>query len=192
VAGTYCAGKNAVVAILLEQGFREIDVDRVGHEVLREPEVRRRVAECFGAGVLAPDGEVDRRVLGRRVFGRRAALSRLEAIVHPPMVERVRLRLDRESGRVVINAALLFRMHLDRLCDLALCVRAPLRARLSRAKARDGLSAWQTLRRLASQRGICPKLNAPGVDIYYVNNDGGLDALRERTLAILREKGLRL
>jgi dephospho-CoA kinase len=192
VAGSYCAGKNAVVSILLEQGFRPIDVDRVGHEVLREPAVRRRVVEGFGAEVLGADGEVDRRLLGRRVFARRAALRRLEAVVHPQMVERVRAELSREGGRVVINAALLFRMGLDRLCDLVLCVRAPLRARLARARARDGLGAWQTLRRLAAQRGICPKLNAAGVDIYYVDNDGGLDALRERTLAILREKGLRL
>jgi dephospho-CoA kinase len=192
VAGSYCSGKNAVVGLLLERGFRQIDVDRVGHEVLREPEVKRRVERCFGAGVLGPDGEVDRRRLGRRVFASRSALSRLEAIIHPPMVERVREQLARQGGPVAINAALLFRMGLDRLCDMVLCIRAPLAARLARARARDGLGAWQALRRLASQRGICPKLPASGVDIYYVDNNGGLDALRERTLAILREKGLRL
>jgi dephospho-CoA kinase len=192
VAGSYCAGKNAVISILLEQGFRQIDVDLVGHEVLREPAVRSRVLECFGTGILGADGEVDRRALGRRVFARRAALRRLESIVHPIMVERVHAQLAREEGRVALNAAVLFRMGLDRLCNLVLCVRAPLRARLARARARDGLGAWQALRRLAAQRGICPKLNAPGVDIYYVDNDGGLDALRERTLVILREKGFRL
>jgi dephospho-CoA kinase len=192
VAGSYCAGKNEVISILLEQGFRQIDVDRVGHEVLREPAVRRQVLERFGAGVLGADGEVDRRALGRRVFARRADLRRLESIVHPPMVERVRSQLAREQGWIAINAAVLFRMGLDRLCDLVLCVRAPLRARLARARARDGLRAFQALRRLAAQRRICPKLKAPGVDIYYVDNDGGLDALRERTLAVLREKGLRL
>jgi len=192
VAGPYCAGKNAVISILLEQGFRQIDVDRVGHEVLREPAVRSGVLESFGAGILGADGEVDRRALGRRVFARRAELRRLESIVHPVMVERVREQLAREEGRVALNAAVLFRMGLDRLCSLVLCVRAPLRARLARARTRDGLGTWQALRRLAAQRGICPKLNAPGVDIYYVDNDGGLEALRERTLAILREKGLRL
>lgn len=192
MAGSYCAGKDAVVAVLLEYGFRAIDVDRVGHEVLREPQIRRRVVECFGAEVLGADGEVDRRILGRRVFARRSALRRLERIVHPPMVERVRSALQREGGRVVINAALLFRMGLDRLCDLVLCVRAPLRVRLQRARRRDGLSCWQALARLAAQRRICPKLNAAGVDTYYVDNNGGLEALRERILAVLREKGLRL
>jgi len=192
VAGSYCAGKNEVISILLEKGFLQIDVDRVGHEVLREPEVRNRVLERFGAGVLGADGEVDRRALGRRVFARRAELRRLEGIVHPIMVERVRSRLAREQGWVALNAAVLYRLGLDRLCDLVLCVRAPLRARLARARARDRLGLFQVLRRLAAQRGICPKLNAPGVDTYYVDNDGDLDALRERTLAILREKGLRL
>jgi dephospho-CoA kinase len=190
LAGGYCAGKDAVAAILAEGGFRIIDVDAVGHRVLREPEARELVAARFGPGVLAPDGQVDRRKLGSRVFRDRKELAALEAIVHPRMVQRVREDLALEGGAVVVNAALLFRMGLERLCDAVLCVRAPWWKRLARARRRDGLSLVQGLRRIALQRGICPKLPGPGVDIHYIDNAGGGNALRERVLRLVREKGL--
>jgi dephospho-CoA kinase len=190
LAGGYCVGKDAVAAILAERGFRVLDVDAVGHRVLREPEARELVAARFGPGVLGPDGEVDRQALGRRVFRDRRELSALEAIVHPRMVERVRAELAAQSGPAVLNAAVLFRMGLDRLCGAVLCVRAPWWVRLARARRRDGLPLGQGLRRIVSQRGICPKLRASGVDIYYIDNAGGPRALRERTLRLLREKGL--
>ena len=181
--------------MLAGQGLRLIDVDRVGHQVLREPAIRERVVASFGRSVLGMDGEVDRRALGRRVFRDRRALRALERIVHPPMVESVRADIASGSGPVLVNAALLFRMGLDRLCDAVLCVHAPLRSRIARARRRDGLGLLATLRRIAAQRGICPKLHGAGVDIYYVGNDRGLDALRERTLrwlSRLRQKGLEL
>ena len=190
LAGGYCAGKDAVAAFLAERGWRVIDVDEVGHRVLREPPVRDRVLERFGPGARGADGEVNRRALGRRVFRDRRELAALEGIVHPVMVERVREELAAGQVPTVLNAAVLFRMGLERLCSAVLCVRAPLRARLARARSRDGLSPAQALRRIASQRGICPKLRAPGVDTYYVDNNRGLDALRERTARLLREKGL--
>jgi dephospho-CoA kinase len=190
LAGGYCAGKDAVAGILAEGGFRIIDVDGVGHRVLRDPEARELVAARFGPDVLAPDGQVDRRRLGRRVFRDRRELAALEAIVHPRMVQRVREELALGGGPVVLNAAVLFRMGLDRLCDAVRCVRAPWCKRLARARRRDGLGLVQGLRRIASQRGICPKLPGPGVDIYYVDNAGDGDALRERLLGLVREKGL--
>jgi len=190
LAGGYCSGKDVVAAALAERGWRVIDVDRVGHRVLREPEVRARVFARFGTAVRGGDGEVDRAALGRRVFRDRRELAALEGIVHPVMVQRVREELAGGPGPAVLNAAVLFRMGLDRLCSAVLCVRAPLWARLARARRRDGLPLAQGLRRIASQRGICPQLRASSVDTYYVDNNRGLDALRERTLRLLREKGL--
>jgi dephospho-CoA kinase len=105
------------------------------------------------------------------------------------MVEEVERILQRLEGSVVINAAVLFRMGLERLCDAVVCVRAPWIQRLRRARRRDGTTLIQMLRRMRAQRGICPKLNANDVDIYYVDNDRGLDRLHTQIRTILREKG---
>jgi dephospho-CoA kinase len=189
VTGTYCSGKNTVVSFLKESGFSEIDVDRVGHKILDDGGVGAELRRRFGADIFTPQGSIDRRVLGQRVFREPRKLRLLESIVHPPMVREVERVLERMEGQAVINAAVLFRMGLQRLCDVVVCVRAPLIRRLKRARRRDGATLIQMLRRMRVQRGICPKLNANGVDIYYVDNDRGLDHLHTQILKILREKG---
>jgi dephospho-CoA kinase len=189
VTGTYCSGKNTLVAFLKQSNFTEVDVDRVGHRILEDSGVRAELRRSFGADIFTPQGTIDRRLLGRRVFRDPRELRALESIVHPPMFGEVERILQRLDGRVVINAAVLFRMGLERLCDAVVCVRAPLTQRLKRARRRDGITLFQVLRRLRAQRGICPKFNANGVDIYYVDNDRGLDHLHTQILTILREKG---
>ncbi|MBN1837165.1 MAG: dephospho-CoA kinase [Spirochaetales bacterium] len=190
VAGGYCTGKDALVSVLEGRGFRQIDVDSLGHAALRDPEVRREIVAAFGPGVLGPDGTVDRKGLGAVVFRDRRGLRRLEAILHPRMSARVEQLLEHAGSRVVINAAILFRMGLQRHCDFVICVRAPLAARLLRAKRRDGLGPAAALRRLAAQRGICPKTNAREVDTYYVDNSRGLDWLEQQAIGILKQRGI--
>jgi len=67
-------------------GAKVISADEVGHRVLEDPEVKEKLLEEFGRGILREDGRIDRRKLGRMVFGDREALRRLDAIVHPPLL----------------------------------------------------------------------------------------------------------
>jgi dephospho-CoA kinase len=189
VTGTYCSGKNTLVSFLKESSFSEIDVDRVGHQIFEDSGIKTELRRSFGADIFTPEGAIDRRILGEKVFRDPRKLRLLESIVHPSMVGEVEDVLQRLDGQVVINAAVLFRMGLQRLCDAVVCVRAPLIQRLKRARRRDEVTLMQVLRRMRAQRGICPKLNANGVDIYYVDNDRGLDHLHTQILKILREKG---
>jgi hypothetical protein len=62
ISGKYCAGKNAVAAILEKRGFFLIDADKLGHEALSRK--KGRIVERFGKGILRPDGSVDRKRLG--------------------------------------------------------------------------------------------------------------------------------
>jgi dephospho-CoA kinase len=190
VAGKYCSGKNALTQILLEHGFKTLDVDRIGHEVLEQESPKQQVLETFGDGLAGPDGRIDRKKLGVIVFADQQALRKLETIVHPLMRQIVERRLQAEPGLWVINAAVLFRMELHRLCDLVFCVRAPFLRRLKWARDRDHRSYGQTVKRLLAQRGICPKLNANEVDIYYVENKRSLNRLRAQALDRLRKRGI--
>jgi dephospho-CoA kinase len=183
IAGRYCAGKDAVVRILAGRGFRTIDVDAVGHEVLQEQ--RDKVREAFGDGVMASDGSVDRRALGARVFRDPTDLSRLESIVHPPMVEKVRALISRTGGNLLINAAVLHRMGLHALCDAVLWVMAPLPIRFFRAMKRDRLTPRRAWERIAAQCGLRPQCNGPQVDTYIVNNRGSMRMLERAVERIL-------
>ncbi len=189
VTGKYCSGKNALVSFLQPLGFTEIDVDKVGHQLLGDGKVKEKLRRHFGSEIFTEEGTVDRRALGQRVFRDVRELHMLESIIHPPMVRQVELMLEKLSGCVVINAAVLFRMGLERVCHVVVCVRAPLVQRIKRSRRRDKSKLIRISWRMRAQRGICSKLNANGVDIYYVDNDRGLDHLHTQVLKILREKG---
>jgi len=178
LTGRYCAGKDTVARALGARGYRIIDADALAHDVLAEQ--ARIVIAAFGQGVQAPGGGVDRRALGRIVFKDAAARERLEAIIHPPVVARIRQQLAEAPGDAVINAPLLHKAGLHALCDAVLFVRAPALIRLVRAMRRDSLSLQDAIARLSSQGEVRPQLNGPAVDTYNVPNWGSARALQRR------------
>ena len=72
-------------------GAEGIDADRVAHEVMAPggPAYAPRCRGVRRARSLAPDGQIDRRRLGGRVFADRGGPGRLEAIVHPAVGEAI-------------------------------------------------------------------------------------------------------
>jgi dephospho-CoA kinase len=190
VAGGYCAGKDALVGFLRARGFHEINLDKIGHQVLARK--NKEVAARFGADVLDEAGVVRRARLAGIVFRNARARRDLEKILHTDMVALAEEQLKALTGPVVINAAILFTLGLERLCDLVICVRAPLFKRLARAKRRDGSSIVRAWRRICSQRRICPKSNGFQVDIYYVKNSGSLSRFEEQAVELMKAKGSRV
>ncbi len=187
VTGSICAGKSLAVSRLRELGYAEIDVDRLGHAALERE--KTRVVARFGPGILGPGGAVDRRTLGEMVFADPSALRDLEAIVHPAMVSEVERLIEAGSGRTVVNAAILFRMGLERLCDLVVCIDAPFLLRLARAMRRDRLGPITAARRLLTQGPVLPKTVSRDVDIVNVSNCGSRERLFAGLEQSLRAKG---
>ena len=179
LSGKYCAGKDIVARIFKAHGFHVIDVDSLGHEALAAR--AREVISAFGPGVEGPSGTVDRKALGRIVFADPAQRARLEGIVHPYMVARVREEIARRGGDIVVNAAILQRMGLQVLCGAVVCVTSPFPLRLIRAMRRDKLPLGEAWRRLGSQKDICPpQKKGLNVDTYSVRNSGSPRSLELR------------
>jgi len=188
LTGKYCAGKDRVARIFESHGYSIIDVDSLGHEALAA--MTRQVVAAFGPSVAAQDGGVDRKALGRIVFRNPSAMARLESILHPSMVQRVKELIVERGGDIVVNAAILHHMGLHALCGAVLCVSAPLPVRLIRAMRRDRLPIRDALSRIRSQKGVCPQLNDPAVDTYTVRNRGSARSLDRRIARLaLRLRG---
>lgn len=186
VAGKCCAGKDVVTQWLLDRGWSEINVDAIGHEALAARHTE--IVAAFGPDILGDGLTVDRRKLGQRVFADRDDRHRLEAIVHPWMRQRVAEIVTEfrnsddttAAAGLVINAALLFYMKMDHLCDVVLLVRAPLRERLRRALRRDDLPLGQIVRRLWSQRRLNTQAYRSPAETITVDNGQSLEALYRR------------
>lgn len=184
LTGLYCAGKNEAAKVFVEAGFREIDVDVLGHEVLEEK--KQEILDTFGCRILSPDGRIDRKQIGDIVFKNRGELEKLERILHPPMVERVKQILHQDEDPIVINAALLHKMNLDILCNRIVIIRAPLLERINRCMDRDGLDVFSTLYRIFSQRKLIPQSSMRRADTVVVENRGTRGELREKLYELIR------
>jgi dephospho-CoA kinase len=107
LTGNISMGKSTVAQMLADLGAETIDADQVTREVMRAGmPVHAAIVEAFGPGVLAADGEIDRRRLGSIVFADPAALARLEAIVHPATIEAVNRRVAASAARVIVIEAI--------------------------------------------------------------------------------------
>ncbi len=182
LVGPFAAGKSTASDHLASRGFFRIDVDRLGHEALASR--ASDIVEAFGPEVLGPDGQVDRRALGARVFADPAELRKLQAIVHPQMSARA-VRLARSAPDSVIDAALLFRMNLDKACDHVIWLHSPLLLRLMRAIRRDRRGIRAALQRLRSQQDLRLHLRQSTADIRKVYNGISRRALARRLDRVL-------
>ncbi|MBN2049075.1 MAG: dephospho-CoA kinase [Spirochaetales bacterium] len=185
LAGKYCAGKNLAATILKEQGYSIIDVDALGHEALAA--CREAIVSRFGADILSSAGDIDRKKLGTRVFGDPEELAALESLVHPWMIQQVETRLLEKdpSDRMVINAALLFPLGFDSLCQAVIWVRSPFFLRFFRALRRDKLKLKDIIRRFRSQRKLSPQSPGNHVDIYYIDNTRGPEKVHRDLCRVL-------
>lgn len=175
ITGPYCSGKSTLAQELTRLGWVQIEVDRLGHESLARK--KREIVSEFGSAVLSPDGtSVDRKKLGSLVFSDPRRLEQLENIVHPDMKARSEelIREYRQSqpppAGILLNAAILFKMELEPLCDAVIWVRAPLPLRIFRARKRDGLNWKELFRRFSAQKELRPQLAPGNVDMYKVDN----------------------
>ncbi|OGF10425.1 MAG: dephospho-CoA kinase [Candidatus Eisenbacteria bacterium RBG_16_71_46] len=158
LVGRAGSGKSTVARALAASGAVLIEADAIGHEVTgRDPEVRSALIAEYGPGVYGPDGALDRPQVAARVFSDAAARARLDRLVHPRIIERIRGRIARLvergwRGTVVVDAALLLDWRLERECDAVLAVVAPEREQLRRLTAARGWNEAEARRRLGVQR----------------------------------------
>jgi dephospho-CoA kinase len=173
LTGMYCSGKNRAAALLEKQGFPVLDVDRLGHRAVETG--KAAILARFGETVLGPDGNIDRRKLGERVFGKPEELAALEAIVHPEANRLTEEWIKERAGTpCVINAALLHRSSVFERLDALILVKAPLLTRFLRARRRDKLSLGELFTRFKSQKGFLSRYKGSilKADIYIVDNRG--------------------
>ncbi|MHC4501748.1 MAG: dephospho-CoA kinase [Planctomycetota bacterium] len=95
VMGAPGSGKSAAAAVLAELGAKLLELDAIGHELLKHEEVAEEVRRTFSSGVFRIlDGEVSRKKLADVVFEDQRELDKLNRILHPRMVERVRSEIE--------------------------------------------------------------------------------------------------
>lgn len=157
LTGGIASGKSTIAARLAELGAVIVDADQIVRDV-QSPgsEVLARIADTFGAEVIAPDGTLDRAALGARVFGDDTALASLNAIVHPAVraesARRFAAAFEADADAVVVyDVPLLVEARVDDPWDLIVVADAPAALRERRLVELRGMDAAQARARIAAQ-----------------------------------------
>lgn len=187
VTGPLASGKSSFVRMLEDLGAETVSADEMVHHLLTEDDrAIDAVVQRFGEGVHGEEG-IDRKALGREVFGDPEALQDLEDILHP----RVREETDRRAAATdadifVAEIPLLFEGDSPRSqgsgqFDVTVAVTAPDERRRAWVEER-GMEEDQ--RRAIEARQLSSEEKARRADVV-VQNDGDLDKLKEQAKALM-------
>jgi dephospho-CoA kinase len=177
LTGGIGAGKSEVSKRLAAYGAVLIDADLIAREVVAPgTDGLAEVVEAFGAGVLGPDGALDRVALGDIVFADRDKLARLNSIVHPRVGERMRDLEDTAGpGSVIVHdVPLIAENGLAGNYDLVVVVDVPPRIQLERLVRLRGMSRDQAQTRIAAQASREQRLAIASI---VLDNSGSLAEL---------------
>jgi dephospho-CoA kinase len=191
LTGGIASGKSTVAQRFVELGVPVIDADEAARTVVLpgRPGLAR-VVEKFGVGVLAADGQLDRRALRNQVFSDPALRKELEAILHPLIQAEMKRSAAAAVGPYLVMAIPLLveggrgRNQVDRI----LVVDVDESVQLQRVMTRDSSTLEQAQAILAAQASRTDRLKA--ADDVLVNSSTvsdlhqAVDRLHERYLQL--------
>ncbi|HEX3577774.1 MAG TPA: dephospho-CoA kinase [Thermoanaerobaculia bacterium] len=179
LTGGLASGKSTIARIFASLGCMIIDADQIvarlyqpgqaGHEAL---------VRTYGAGILLPDGTIDRRKLADVAFATDESAKALNALIHPLVIaEQARMMDDTREGIVMVEATLLIESGGKDRYDRIVIVDVDPETQLARAIAR-GMTREDAERRIAHQMPRAERLRYAD---YVVDNSGDLAAAEAET-----------
>ena len=179
LTGKTGSGKSSAAKIFEELGVFTVDCDKVAHEVLYENDVKKALVDTFSDSILAENGDIDRKALGKIVFADGEKLNELNKIVHGAILEKC-FALCENSGSDIclIDGSELESSGADKKCDVMVVIKADDSIRLKRIMMRDTINIETALCRMRSQKDYSKAA------IIIENNDDE-NALRKKITPIV-------
>ncbi len=178
IAGYMGSGKSTVARLLAKEPHTLWDGDSEAKQlIMSDPAVLDGIRDEFGRDVFS-DGSLSFNALGAKAFASETALRRLNTLVHPPLLERLKNRLLQRSHKelVIIDAALITLWKIEEWFDLCVWVHAPRVERINRITRKSGLPQSVVTQRAELQETVVP----PPSDKQWlmVDNTGSLEDLQ--------------
>ena len=132
----------------------------------------------FGDKILTEDGKVDRKKLKEIVFADKDKLKKLNAIIHPKVIDFYRELKEKNTDETIIfDVPLLFESGIDKFCDKILVVISDYDVQLNRIIERDNIDKELASKIIKSQ--ISNEERIKKADIIIENNTS-LEELYEK------------
>ena len=190
LTGSIGVGKSFVGSVFVELGCRLLDADDTAREVvLPATEGLKQIVEEFGPEVLQSDGTLDRKELSSIIFADQEKRQRLNAILHPRIIERQDQILDgweaaNPDGIAIVDAALMIESGGYQRFDKLIVVHCRPEVQLERLMLRDGLSLEEARKRIDSQM---PQSEKQKFADYLIDTSDGFELTRQRTREVYNQ-----
>ena len=173
VTGNTGTGKTVVSELYKKWGARVISCDELGWSVLLEPHIIEQIKENFEETVEG--GKVNRKKLGTIVFADKKELEKLNEIVHPELLKKLKKEIKlSKKGVVVVDGALIFEWGIEDWFDYIILLTSALEDKRKRLKSL-GLSDKIIEGRLNSQSDSRAFIKYSD---FIIENDGNQESLK--------------
>lgn len=180
LTGGIACGKSLAGSMLSAKGCDVIEADDIARELMQPgTAVYRDLRRSFGSNVFDEEGNVDRKLLGRLVMGDRAMRAKLNAIVHPRVIEHWEGWLterEAQQGLATVIVPLLYEAGQGEGWDAVICVQAARPIQVERLAER-GIAAEDAAKWLAAQMRLSEKMQRAD---YVICNSGSREVLEQQ------------
>ena len=188
LTGGIASGKSTVTSYLREKGYPVIDADRVVHD-LQAPggALYRVLVEHFGREILDESGELDRAVLGQRIFSNpreRDWSNRVQGQLIREALADARDRQAAQSALFFMDIPLLIEQGYEEWFEAVWLVAVSKETQLKRLMERNHLSEVEAQERIVSQMPLEAKRSHADL---VLDNNGDLAALYAQLNAALEQ-----
>jgi dephospho-CoA kinase len=186
LTGGIASGKSTIARMFASLGCVVVDADQIVARLYQPGEAgHEALVRTYGAGILLPDGTIDRRKLADVAFATDESAKALNALIHPLVVAEEARLMDKEAGEgrdriVMIEATLLIEAGGKDRYDRIVIVDVDPETQIARAIAR-GMTRADAERRIAHQLPHEERLRYAD---YVIDNGGDLKAAEVETTRV--------
>jgi dephospho-CoA kinase len=151
LTGGIGSGKTLVANMFKNKNIPVFTADVEAKKILNDPSVVQDVSNTFNIS-LTSDGLINKSELASIVFNDKAALEKLNSIIHPKVHERFqKWILNIEASYIIYEAAIIFEKGRASYFDFTILITAPKQVRMARVVQRDHSSEEEVKLRMRAQ-----------------------------------------
>ena len=153
LTGGIASGKSLVSDLLEIHGCHIVDLDVISREVvLPGTDGLNELVESFGDSILLSDGSLDRKNLRDVLFKKGRNRAKIEQILHPKILQRMKSSIESfKEGVIVVAIPLLVEKELWGPFDRAVVVDCDVETQIDRLTARENIDNTQAKTMLMAQ-----------------------------------------
>lgn len=180
-------GKSTVAGIFRELGAVTLGTDDIVSALLEERSVIEQVRAALGNGIFSGDGKLDKKKMADLIFRDKELRTKLEAILHPLVLEKVQAFLEGNKKAlkdrlIIVEIPLMFEKGYAWKFNKTITVYTDAETALKRLEV-SGVSREKTMLRLKAQMPIEEKIRRAD---FTINNSSSLGETEAQTKEVYK------